>query len=189
MRSDEVNMKQLPIRKPNRLKNYDYSQSGSYFVTICTKNNECLFGEIINGEMRLNEWGKIAQNELCSIAEHYENVVVDKFVIMPNHVHMIISIRLTERINPFPTVVDVPNIVGKYKAGVTRIVGNAFMRSEFERKPIWQKSYHDHIIRNQDEYNRIAKYIESNPANWNIDCLNNVEAISNHPNRDEGISY
>ena len=70
----------------------------------------------------------------------------------------------TERMNPFPTKVDIPNIVGKYKAGVTRIVGNAFMRSE-----IWQKSYHDHIIRNEEEHLRIWQYIDENPIRWNED--------------------
>ena len=109
----------LPIRKNIRLKDYDYSQGGYYFVTVCTKDRLNLFGDIINGEIQLNEVGMIAESELLKIESRYDNVRIDKYVVMPNHVHMIIVIDSAERINPFPTGIDIPNIVGKYKAGVT----------------------------------------------------------------------
>ncbi|MCL1823536.1 MAG: hypothetical protein FWG44_04975, partial [Oscillospiraceae bacterium] len=164
-----------------RLKNFDYSRAGYYFITICIKDKMDLFGEILNGKMYLNDYGKIAENELLNIPSHYNNVNIDKFIIMPNHIHMIVvicktehmniaeQINLTERINPFPTKVDMPNIIGKYKAGVTRTVGNAFMRSDIIRQEIWQKRYHDRIIRNEEEYLKIWQYIEENSEHWNED--------------------
>jgi REP element-mobilizing transposase RayT len=162
--------RELPKRKHIRLKNFDYSQAGYYFITICVKNGYELFGEILNSKMNLNEYGNIAKNELLSVPSRYENVQIDKFIIMPNHIHMIVVIHKTERINPFPTRVDIPNIIGKYKAGVTRTVGNAFMRSDMmKRNEIWQKRYHDRIIRDEEEYNRIWKYIDENPLNWDND--------------------
>ncbi|MDR1669194.1 MAG: hypothetical protein LBR76_04475 [Oscillospiraceae bacterium] len=134
--------------------------------------------------MRFNECGKIAEDELLKIPSHYGNVQIDRYVVMPNHIHIIVVIRqaerndcrteqgvcLTERINPFPTKSDIPNIIGQYKAGVTRSVGNAFMRSAaFMRSDIWQSRFHDHIIRNEADYQRICQYIDENPAKWQED--------------------
>ena len=159
--------KELPVRKNIRLKGYDYSSPGYYFITIGTKNRVYLFGEIDDGNMLLNEYGNIANAELIKIPSRYDNVRIDNYVIMPNHIHMIVVIEQikgeTERINPFPTA-DIPNIIGKYKAGVTRTVGNAFMRSD-----IWQIRFHDYIIRNKNEYDYIYKYINENPDKWEED--------------------
>ena len=159
--------KELPVRKNIRFKGYDYSSPGYYFITIGTKNRVCLFGEINDGNMILNEYGNIANDELLKIPFRYDNVKIDNYVIMPNHVHVIVVIeqmeRETERIYPFPTA-DIPNIIGKYKAGVTRIVGNAFMRSV-----VWQDRFHDRIIHNKDEYDYIYHYIDENPAKWEED--------------------
>jgi len=164
-------MRELPERKQIRLRDYDYSQAGCYFITICAKNRECLFGDIVGGEMLPNEYGMIAKSEIERISTRYDNVSIGGYVIMPNHVHLIVRINPSERINPFPTkVADIPNIIGKYKAGVTRIVGNAFMRSA--KRAIWQGRYHDHIIRNEKSYQEIAEYIENNPMRWELDCHN-----------------
>ncbi len=166
-----------------RLNGYDYSQDGAYFITICTHNREWLFGEINNGAMILNGCGLIAENEMMSIENHYDNVKINIFTIMPNHIHAIVVISETERINPFPTGVDIPNIIGKFKAGVTRIVGNAFMRSV--KIPIWQKSYHDRIIRDEHEYDIIWQYIDENPSKWEEDCFFAKSAqppLQHHPN-------
>lgn len=178
-------MKTLRQRKQIRLQGYDYSQEGRYFITICTKNREFLFGEIMNRTMFYNETGKIAENELLNISSHYENVDIERFVIMPNHVHMIVVIKKrvdsAERINPFPTrKADIPNIIGKYKAGVTRAVGNAFMRSGVRSENcrthsvivIWQSRYHDHIIRGKKSYQKIYEYVGNNPAQWEADMHN-----------------
>ncbi len=165
----------LPNRKRNRLAGYNYSTSGAYFVTICTKDRAPILSKISVGtavfggpQNELSEIGKIVYAEICNIETHYENVVIDKFVIMPNHVHLLI--RITERINPFPTKqCDVPNIVGKFKAAVTRAVGKAFMPSV--PKAVWQTSFHDHIIRSEQDYREIWKYIDNNLAKWTEDCL------------------
>ena len=162
----------LPKRKPTRLKEYDYSQNGAYFITICTHNKRHLFGDIINSQMHLNDLGKIAEKQILNIESHYMNVQIDKYIVMPNHIHMIITILETERINPFPTIkYDIPNIVGKFKSGVSRIVGNAFMYSV--KRPIWQSSFHDHIIRGEKDYQKIWEYIDTNVASWEKDCFYN----------------
>ena len=160
----------LPKRKPTRLKGYDYSQNRAYFVTICTKDKVKLFGNITNGNIQLNNVGKIVSQQILKIESHYPNIKIDKYVIMPNHIHLLIRILETEGINPFPTIkYDIPNVVGKFKAGVSRIVGNAFMHSE--RKAIWQRSFHDHIIRDERDYLKIWKYIDENPLKWEEDCF------------------
>ena len=162
----------LPRRKPTRLTGYDYSTPGAYFITICTNQKAHLFGEIANEHMQLNDLGKIVNQEILKIESHYANIRIDKFVIMPNHIHMIIVISETEGINPFPTKkIDIPNIVGKFKAGTTRIVGNAFMHSV--KKTIWQSSFHDHIIRGEEDYHKIWEYIDANVMQWNKDCFYN----------------
>lgn len=165
----------LPNRKRNRLTGYDYSSPGIYFVTICTKDRAPILSRISAGttvlddpQNELSEIGKLVHMEICNIETHYKNVAIDKFVIMPNHVHLLI--RITERINPFPTKrYDIPNVVGKFKAAVTRAVGKAFMPSA--PKPLWQSSFHDHIVRGEKDYKKLWEYIENNPAKWALDCL------------------
>ncbi|MBQ2941534.1 MAG: transposase [Clostridia bacterium] len=165
----------LPIRKRTRLKGYDYSAPGEYFVTICTAQKTHLFGEIKNSEMHLSSIGKIVNREILGIASHYENIRIDNYVIMPNHIHMIIVVEQTEGINPFPTIkkYDIPNVFGKFKAGVTKIVGNPFMHSA--KKIIWQPSFHDHIIRGEKDRLKISEYINTNPLKWELDCFYNDE--------------
>ena len=100
---------ELPNRKNIRLKEYDYSSEGYYFITICTRNKHCIFGDVINEHVVLNEYGEIAENEIEEIATHYNNVEIVNYVVMPNHIHMVVVINPTERINPaerinpFPT--------------------------------------------------------------------------------------
>ena len=159
----------LPERKNIRLKGFDYSSPGAYFVTICTCQKLHLFGQIKNGEILLNRLGEIVQQELGKIESRYNNIQIDKFVVMLNHIHMIIVIVDAEGINPFPTIQnDIPNVVGKYKAGVTRNVGNAFMHSI--KKSIWQRSFYDHIIRSEEDYLKIWEYIDTNVLKWEQDC-------------------
>jgi putative transposase len=179
-------VKDLPQRKPNRLRGYDYSQNGAYFVTLCIKNRANILGHIIvrdglahpdahpdahpTAVVQLSEYGRIAKTELQNIPTHYNGqVMIDRFVVMPNHIHAIIMITVdgtergitanvaergtTGRASPSPTL---GNIVGGYKAGVSRRCGFS----------VWQRSYHDHIIRDEADYLRIAAYIENNPAKW-----------------------
>ena len=159
---------ELPKRKNTRLKNYDYSTPGVYFVTICTKNKAHLLGTIKNGEMNFSGIGEFADKEILQIEKFYGNVSIDKYVVMPNHIHMIILI--SEGMNPFPTKkCDISNIVGKFKAAVSRSVGNAFMHSV--KNTLWQASFHDHIIRGDEDYNKIWQYIDTNVLQWEQDCF------------------
>lgn len=162
----------LPKRKPTRLKEYDYSTPEAYFITICANQKAHLFGEVSNEQMQLNDVGEVVNQEILKIESHYRNIQIDKYVVMPNHIHMIITILEPERINPFPTIkYDIPNIVGKFKAGVTRLVGNAFIPSV--KKSIWQSSYNDHIIRGKEDYQKIWEYIDTNILRWEKDCFYN----------------
>ena len=156
-------------RKLPRLSGYDYSTPGVYFITICTYNKNCIFGRIIHGEndptVKYSPIGEIAKTCLLEIEHHYSNVKIDNWVIMPNHVHILFQI--TEQLNSTPLKYDIPNIVGKYKAAVTRSAGNSFAYSE----KIWQSSYHDHVIRNDQDYQKIWEYISGNPSKWLDDCF------------------
>lgn len=142
-------------RKSPRIPNYDYSLNGYYFVTICTHDKECLFGT----PEKMNDFGSIAQRDLYAIESHYENVRIDKCVVMPNHIHAIIVIEGA-------ITCDLNTIIGQYKSGVTRKI------REFDpNRIVWQRSYHDHIIRNEKQYIKIWEYIENNPLKWEMDCF------------------
>ena len=155
----------FPQRKLQRLNNYDYSQNGYYFITIGTHNKIYIFGKINEGVLFLNEWGEIAESELLQIPKHFPFVSLDNYVIMPNHVHVIVAIEkyfenhgITERSRPFPTV---STIIGLYKSGVSNKIHK--INPEIV---IWQKSFHDHIIRNEIDHQNIWEYINMNPQKW-----------------------
>jgi len=152
-------MDEKPKRKPNRLKNYDYSQDGAYFITVCTKDHEELFGNITVEAAfclrQLSDIGALVEIEISRLDQTYEEVSVDSYVIMPNHVHMIITIcGGNRRQDAAPT--SISRTINQWKRAVSMKVGFS----------PWQKSFHDHVIRNQEDYNRIAEYIENNPARW-----------------------
>lgn len=150
-------------RKNMPLKEYDYSQDGYYFVTICTQNKENIFGEIVDGEVILNFFGKIAENELDKLQNRFSSAKLDKYIVMPNHIHIIVIINKSneERSRPFPTI---PKIIGLYKSGVSRNIHLVNPNIE-----IWQKSYYDHVIRSEIELREIREYINSNPLKWEVD--------------------
>ena len=163
----------LPNRKSPRLKGYDYSQNGAYFITICTKNREELLSEIIVGtgvldcpQNILKDYGKIANNHLENMSNFYDKIKIDKFVIMPNHIHILIQIFETDKLNgqsgtPVPTNSLIAQFVSTYKR---------FCNKEYG-KNIWQRSYHDHIIRGEKDYQKIWQYIDTNPLKWEKDCF------------------
>ena len=153
-------MNDIPKRKPIRIDNYDYSTPGAYFITVCTVNKEALFwaagADIIRPEnVPLSAAGKIVENGILQIPSHYENVIVDKYCIMPDHIHLILRFgsNIDGRIISAPTV---STVVGSLKRWVSRQIG----------KPIWQKSFYDHGIRNQRDYDEIWAYIENNPLKY-----------------------
>ena len=143
-------------RKATRIPNYDYSSCNYYFLTICTHNRRCIFGE----PAALNVFGKIAEEQMQRIAAHYDGVYVDKYVVMPNHVHLILKIEDTDH------NFNVSQIIAQYKSGVSRQIRQ--IDSEMQ---IWQRSFHDHIIRNQKSYESIWNYIDGNPQCWEKDCF------------------
>ena len=149
-------------RKQNRLKDYDYSSNGYYFVTICTHNKAHIFGSVIDGKVQMNQFGCIATEELENIACHYELISAIKSVVMPNHVHAIIVINNEERSRPFPTAL--PTVIGLYKSGVSKRIHQ--LNPDLN---VWQKSFYDHIIRDENEYLRVWKYIDENPVKWDTD--------------------
>ncbi|MDD2516190.1 MAG: hypothetical protein PHF26_03160 [Candidatus Gracilibacteria bacterium] len=217
-----------PHRKNLRLKNFDYSQNGYYFITICTQNRENHFGKIIDGEMVLNEFGKIALKCWNEIIKHYGNVGIDEFIIMPNHIHGIIilnfihnenivgneyfrskndkdnvgneyfrsqndedkenvyfsenrnenirsknakdnvrneNIRSLRRQNA-----NLSNVIKGFKIGVTKEIRNEFDNLTFS----WQKSFHDTIIKNEEQLNKMREYIINNPLQWEFDKNNPI---------------
>jgi REP element-mobilizing transposase RayT len=166
-----------PQRKNNRLKNYDYSQSGYYFITICTYNKYNIFGRIMDGTMVLNKNGSIVKFHIDRLSSLYKDINIDKYIIMPNHLHMIIIIKGRERISCVPqkeiesSKMLLPKIIQSFKSSITKDYkkeiknGTHTMRS----LQIWQKSFHDHVIRNYIEYQEIWKYIDENPLKWELD--------------------
>jgi putative transposase len=177
-------------RKSIRIKEYDYAQAGAYFVTIVTYQRDCLFGKIENEIMVLNDFGKIADECWRAIPEHFQNVELGAYVIMPNHVHGMVVIRDDESASDAVDTQHVgathwvaptnpnarPNgpkrgslgaIIGSYKMAVTRQI-----QHKHNATGIWQRNYYEHIIRNADEANRIHLYIEANPAQWDTDDEN-----------------
>ena len=161
-------MAELPKRKPNRLNNYDYSKNGMYFITICSDNKKCIFSKIVGqglapAEVRLSEYGKIAEEQLLLLKNRYSTIDINKFVIMPNHIHIILTINnKAAGASPCPTVSD---IICTYKSLTTKMCKNA----GYQNKKIFQNSFYDHIIRNDEDYITKAQYIENNPAKWRED--------------------
>jgi len=149
-------------RQSIRLKNYDYSQAGAYFVTICTQNKECLFGEIEVGKMSLNEYGQITTKCWHDLPNHYPHIELDEFVVMPNHTHGIIVIK------PAPTVKQhgLPEIIRAFKTFSSKQIN--LIRST-TGIPVWQRNYYEHIICSEPELNKVREYIVSNPLNWETD--------------------
>ena len=165
-----------PTRKPNRLKDYDYSQSGLYFVTSCVQDMVCCFGKIINNKMVLNDYGKIAEQQWYWLAQQYPYVVLHSFVVMPNHMHGIIEIvgkdSDVSREQPAIKIKSISELMGAYKTTSCKKIHllSALDTSRCLKIPFkWHRSFHDHIIRDELSYFNISYYIENNPANWKGD--------------------
>lgn len=152
----------LPHRKANRLQDYDYSSNGAYFVTICTQHRRQLLSEIVGDGFPVPKpCGKIAEEWLQQIPVKYTSVSVDRYVIMPDHIHILLRIDgVLGTGNPSPTL---GNVIGWYKYQVTKEVN---MRFEQQGDRLFQRSYYDHVIRNQQDYDEIWNYIEENPQKW-----------------------
>jgi len=163
-------------RKRNRLENYDYSQAGYYFVTICTKDREEFFGSVRQGSMNLSRYGEITNQCWYDLPKHYFNCSLDLFVIMPNHVHGIIVIHgekiVGNGLKPFPTN-DLSEIVRGFKTFSSRRINEEMTGND---KFHWQKSFYDHVIRNEKSLDNLRRYISNNPLKWELDIENNKES-------------
>jgi REP-associated tyrosine transposase len=154
-------------RRSIRLKEYDYSQSGAYFVTVCAWKEECLFGEIKNGEMLLNKYGGIVRNCWDDLPNHYQHAQLDEFVIMPNHVHGIIVLKVGAGFKPAPTKqYGLPEIVRAFKAFSSRRINDIRDTCGIS---IWQRNYYERIIRGEKDLHSIREYIRYNPLKWEED--------------------
>ncbi len=172
----------FPKRKSPRLRGYDYSQNGAYFVTMVTHLREHLFGAITDGEMVLSPMGEIAAARWVALPEHHEHIELDVFVVMPNHFHGVLVITGASHsvdggaVGTQPAASGKPSpppllghVIRSYKSSVTRQVRQA----EGDRyQVVWQGRYHDRIIRNQRELDTIRAYVMANPSRWDEDTLN-----------------
>jgi REP element-mobilizing transposase RayT len=159
-------------RRSIRLKGYDYSQAGAYFVTIVAWQRECLFGDVVDGTMVLNDFGKIVAEKWEWLETQYEYVELGSWIVMPNHFHGILLIngRGGSRPAPTPTVTKpLGGLIGAFKTVSSKHI-NLLRRTD--GIPVWQRNYYEHIIRNEHEMDRISRYIETNPSRWNDDDEN-----------------
>lgn len=168
-------------RRSQRLPFHDYSASGAYFVTVCTKDRVCLFGDVKEEAMHLNESGRIVEMAWNTLSEHYPNIVLDTIVVMPNHVHGLIIVRDVHMDTADVEMIDdtslratrrrmlLPRIMGRFKMTSARRINDLRQSQGF---PIWQRGYHEHVVRDQGTLKRIRQYITNNPAQWASDAEN-----------------
>jgi len=180
----ELIMKAAPQthhRRSIRLKRYDYAQPGAYFVTICAQNRECLFGEIVAGEMRLSEAGRIVLEEWERIPKIRSEIQLGEWIIMPNHIHGVIVITEKDSIvgahgrAPLQDAMPkrAPRSLGALIAGIKSITTKRInVQRGMPGAPVWQRNYYEHIIRNEAEWEHIRGYIQINPVRWEEDQLN-----------------
>ncbi len=174
-------------RRSIRLKNYDYSQPGAYFVTICSQNRQCLFGENKNAAIILNDAGRMITNIWHQIPDYYPGNGIGEFVVMPNHIHGIIFVGVglcaypemgqPQRVAPtrqkqeIAARLSLPDIVHRFKTITTKQYTDGVKQMGWQPfyGKLWQRNYYERIIRNEDELNEIRQYILSNPIKWALD--------------------
>ncbi len=187
----DLENKKYPVRKRNRLREWDYSTPHWYYVTICAQNHREWFGEIIEGKMILNEYGLMVQKRWLWLKEHYEYVDLDEFIVMPNHFHGILIIggsgrdltknneQHTKRTSPdlslhkLVKIKPLSELIGVFKTTSSKLIHQNGL-SNFS----WQRSYYDHIIRNEGSLDNIRLYIRENSLSWETD-RNNPENLKN----------
>ena len=158
----------LPKRKPSRLKQYDYNQPGIYFITICAKDRQPIFGSVVGGgaldapKTALSPIGRILEQYILS-TDNIPYISVKAYVIMPNHVHLLIEVLKPDGMSKAPssTNATVPHTIATLKRFVNQALG----------ENVFQRSFHDRIVRNEREYQKIFEYIQTNPAKWQKDCF------------------
>ena len=149
------NFAAMPQRKRLRLRGFDYASEGLYFVTVCTHRRRCVLGHIEDDEVRLSRIGCIVRAQIDGLAARL-GVVVDSFVVMPNHVHLIVALGPKAR---QASPLRLGTVIGGFKSGSTR---SAAAR-------LWQRGYYEHVVRDADDLTRLREYIETNPIRWSVD--------------------
>lgn len=156
----------LPVRKPNRLPTFDYSTAGAYFITICTKDRKCLFWDTVGATIgrphvpTLSYYAMVVDAAIQKIPVYYPAISVDHYVVMPNHIHLLLQINTDVSGRPMvaPTI---STVIQQLKGVITKQIGWS----------VWQKLFHDHVVRNEKDYLKIWEYIDNNPARWEEDCF------------------
>ena len=177
-------------RRSLRLEGFDYSKEGAYFVTICTRNRECLFGAVVDGEMRLNNVGRVVQTVWGGLSDRFPTIELDAFVVMPNHVHGIfvvgaalappkrrkvgagLALPVGGAASSAPTrfaSTTLGTVVRAFKSISAMGVNRLLSRSG---QSLWQRSYYEHVIRTEQSLNRTREYIATNPLRWQLDREN-----------------
>jgi putative transposase len=190
------NVMHIRDRSSLRLDGYDYAQAGAYFVTICTQNRACLFGDAAHEEIRLSDAGRMVQAVWDEMPDHYPGIGTDAFVVMPNHIHGIIVIigpspvvgagpracpnygQITKRIGQpqgvAPTGLSLSDMVHRFKTLTTTRYADGVRKrgwAPFDGR-LWQRNYYEHVIRNERELDRTREYIATNPLKWALDREN-----------------
>jgi putative transposase len=167
-------------RRSIRLKGYDYSSNGAYFLTICVRNYECLLGEIQDGQMILNQYGELVRAVWEDLPNQVSDIDLDEYVIMPNHFHAILVIDKSGNSAEIYENLDIndekerrkmilPKVVGRFKM----LAAKAINQSREIEGSFWQRNYYEHIIRSEEDCQKIREYIINNPMQWELD--------ENHP--------
>ena len=165
-------------RSSFRLKDYDYSQAGAYFVTICTQKGKSILGKVVEEEMVLNKYGRVVKQSWNELSCHFLNMKIDWFVVMPNHIHGIIALDDDCRggVPPPRGKETLPlqkpklcQVIGYFKYQTTKLINEIRSTPGFR---VWQRNYYEHVIRNEDKLNKIRYYIQTNPLKWHLDREN-----------------
>src|SRR5271168_291460 len=182
----------LPNRKTLRLKGYDYSHAGAYFVTICTANKKPLLGSIVDGHVTLSPAGEIVRAVWNALPSRFPRLLLDEFVIMPNHFHAVLAFVGEGLAPPAATIAklappgsaplaeksancSIPDVIGAFKS-ISTIQVNRHLRTK--GSALWQRSYHDHIVRTGEDMGNIQRYIFENPLLWSSDPENPNQSSS-----------
>jgi putative transposase len=187
--------KPKPQRKPIRVQGFDYSQYGPYFITICTHQKKCFFGKVVNGEMRMNEAGEMIAKWWRELKNKFSAIELDQYIIMPNHFHAIIAVGADLGVGPQLPEDELgpgghlgpplPRIIQWFKTMTT----NQYIRNvkQFGWKPfpgkLWQRSYYEHIIRDEPSLEKIREYIYYNASKWDADRENPLAQMTKPPEK------
>jgi putative transposase len=185
-----LNKNEKPNRRSIRLKDSDYSQAGAYYITICTHKRECLFGQIDEGKMERNQFGEIAEEEWFFSSTIRREIILDEFIVMPNHIYGIVFFRdignkavgatgrsPLQKTSPGPSKCSLSSFFAGYKSVITIRIRKLLKDPHFQ---VWQRNYYEHIIRNEIDLEETREYIQTNPVKWLED--------ENHPAHMENLN-